>query len=224
MAKKIIDVTPLEKEEKKASPEKDEKVVNKMKKNSEQKKEPVQKTIEKQSESHGPLMMGAALLLLGVVLLIGELLHFSFGSVMWTFIFIIPGAVLFLSALSSQDSHAEGLAILGSMMMALGGIFLVQILLNMWASWAYAWALLAPTSIGIAQVVFGKQHNREKLVQNGKRLVDVGLTMFFFLFVFFEILFNISGKNLVPAILPAFPTALIVLGIFVILRAVLRKK
>ncbi len=224
MAKKVIDVTPLEKEEKKASPEKDEKVVNKIEKSSEQKKEPVQKPVEKQSASHGPLVMGAALLLLGVVLLVGELLHFSFGSVMWTFIFIIPGAVLFLSAISSQDSHAEGLAILGSMMMALGVIFLVQILFNMWASWAYAWALLAPTSIGIAQVVFGKQHDRKGLVKNGKRLIDVGLTMFFFFFVFFEILLNISRKNLVPDILPAFPTALIVLGIFVILRSVIRKK
>lgn len=224
MAKKIVDVTLLEKEEKKASPEKDEKVVKKTEKAGEQKKETVQQPAGKQSDSHGPMMMGAALLLLGIVLLVGELLHFSFGSIMWTFIFIIPGAVLFLSANSSKDSHAEGLAILGSMMMTLGIIFLGQILLNMWASWAYAWTLLAPTSIGVAQVVFGKQHDREGLVKNGNRLIEIGLTMFFFFFVFFEILLNISGKNLIPGNLPAFPTALIVLGIFVIMRSILRRK
>lgn len=173
---------------------------------------------------HGPVLLGIALLFLGIVLLGGELLGFRFGTILWPFIFIIPGAVLFLSALSSQDSHAEGVAILGSMMAALGVIFLLQQMLNMWASWAYAWALLAPTSIGVAQVIFGKQHNRDSLVKNGKGLIEVGLTLFFIFFVFFELILNISGKNFIPFGVPAFPVALIVLGIFVIVRSVLRKK
>ncbi len=94
----------------------------------------------------------------------------------------------------------------------------------MWASWAYAWALIAPTSIGVAQVIFGKQHNRDSIVKNGKGLIEVGLTLFLVFFVFFELILNISGKNLIPFGLPAFPVALIVLGVFVILRSVLKKK
>ncbi len=224
MAKKIVDVTPLENEEKPASPIKDEKVVNKEEKTGKQEKTTAQKPEEKQSIFHGPVMFGVCLLLVGIVLLVGELFNFPFSSVMWTFIFIIPGGILFLSANSSQDSHAEGLAILGSMMMALGFIFLLQSALNMWASWAYAWTLLAPTSIGIAQVIFGRQHDRDALVKNGNRLIEIGLTMFFIFFVFFELLLNISGKNLIPAGLPTFPITLVVLGLFIVVRSILRRR
>ncbi|NMB61746.1 MAG: hypothetical protein GYA18_05330 [Chloroflexi bacterium] len=173
---------------------------------------------------NGPILLGAGLLILGAVLLAGELLGFHFWSIMWPFIFIVPGGVLFISSLTSADGHGEGLAILGSMMMMLGAIFLFQYVFNMWASWAYAWALLAPTSIGIAQVIYGKQKNRDGLVKNGTNLIEIGLTMFIIFFIFFELLLNISDKNLIPFGLPAFPVALIALGLFVILRAILRKK
>jgi len=230
---KTIDVTPLEVEEKVTTPKKENATAVKKVKaeasektttKSEPKKEQPQTKSSSRSFLQGPVLLGAGLLFLGVVLLVGELLGFRFGSIMWPFIFIIPGGVLFLSAISSQDSHAEGLAILGSMMMALGIIFLLQQIFDMWASWAYAWALLAPTSIGVAQVIYGKQHNRDSLVKNGKGLIEVGLTMFFIFFVFFELILNISGKDLIPFGLPAFPVALMVVGIFVILRAILRKK
>ncbi len=62
----------------------------------------------------GPILLGAGLLILGIVLLAGELLGFHFWSIMWPFIFIVPGGVLFISSLTSADGHGEGLAILGS--------------------------------------------------------------------------------------------------------------
>ena len=229
---KVIDVTPLEAEEKAAAPVKEAVPEKKVKgeasakavRKSEPEKEQPKKSDTSSSFLHGHMLLGAGLLILGIVLLVGELLGFRFESITWPFIFIIPGGVIFLSAISTKDSHAEGLAILGSMMMALGLIFLLQQLFDMWASWAYAWALLAPTSIGVAQVIYGKRQNRASIVKNGKGLIEAGLTMFFIFFVFFELILNISSKNLVPAGLPAFPVALIVVGIFVILRAVLRKK
>ncbi|MGV8026865.1 MAG: hypothetical protein AB2L18_09940 [Anaerolineaceae bacterium] len=230
---KTIDVTPFEVEEKTTAPAVEEAVSEKKgktgtsikaaKKNVSEEEQP-RKNESHLSFLHGPVLLGIGLLLLGIVLLVGELLSFPFGSMMWPFIFIIPGSLLFWSAVTSHDSHAEGLAILGSMMMTLGLIFLLQQLFGMWASWAYAWALLAPTSIGVAQVFYGKQQNRASIVKNGKGLIEVGLTMFFIFFVFFELILNISGKNLIPVGLPAFPVALIVMGIFIILRTVLRKK
>lgn len=183
-----------------------------------------EKEVRSTSPVSGPILLGAGLLILGVVLLAGELLGFHFWSIMWPFIFIVPGGILFISSLTSADGHGEGLAILGSMMMMLGAIFLFQYIFDMWASWVYVWALLAPTSIGIAQVVYGKQKSRNSLVKNGKNLIEVGLTMFIVFFIFFELMLNISGKNLIPFGLPAFPVALIALGIFIILRAILRSK
>lgn len=181
-------------------------------------------TREPLSYLRGPVLLGAGLLILGIVLLVGEILGFRFGAVLWPFIFIVPGGMLFISALSSTDQHGEGVAILGSMMMMLGIIFLLQQILNMWASWAYVWALLAPTSIGIAQVVYGKQRRRDSLVQNGKNLIEVGFTLFFVFFVFFEVILNVSQKMFMPFGLPRFPVALIILGIFVIVRALIRSK
>jgi hypothetical protein len=226
---KVIDVTPLENEGKvtpkvEKAPATENTIRAEESKKTTKNSEPAKEENAPLSFLHGPVLLGAGLLILGVVLLVGELLGFHFGSIMWPFIFIIPGGVIFLSALSSQDGHAEGLAILGSMLMALGILFLLQHIFDMWASWAYAWALLAPTSIGVAQVIYGKQCKRDSLVKNGKGLIEVGLTMFFIFFVFFELILNISGKNLIPFGLPAFPVALIVLGIFVILRAILRTK
>lgn len=194
------------------------------------KPKPVKSVSEKKQDEmkspllQGPVLLGAGLLLLGVILLAGELLNFSFGTVLWPFIFIVPGATLFLSALNSRDSHGEGLAILGSMLMMLGTIFFLQQVLHMWASWSYVWALLAPTSIGIAQIAYGKKQNRDALVKNGNRLVEVGLTLFLVFFIFFEVMLNVSGKNLIPFGLPAFPVALILLGVFVMVRAFLRSR
>lgn len=228
---KTIDVTPLDAKEKapkarvvkKTAAEKEE-----AKQVASPQTDTVKEHVAQKTESHaifqGPVMLGLGLLLLGIVLLVGELLGFRFGVITWPFIFIVPGSVIFWSALSSQDARAEGWAIFGSMMVALGIVFLLQQLLDMWASWAYAWALIAPTSIGVAQVIFGKQHNRDSIVKNGKGLIEVGLTLFLVFFVFFELILNISGKNLIPFGLPAFPVALIVLGVFVILRSVLKKK
>lgn len=225
--KPVIEVEAKTKKESPAKNPQDE-----VKKKTDQKPSP--KPVEKASEKEqpefkprylqGPALLGAGLLLLGLILLIGELLHFSFGAVMWPFIFIVPGATLVLSALNSDDGHGEGLAILGMMLITLGTLFFLQQILHMWASWSYAWALLAPTSIGIAQIVYGKNKNRDALVKNGSKLVEVGLTLFFVFFIFFEVLFNVSGKNLVPFGLPAFPVALILLGVFVMVRAYLRSK
>lgn len=172
----------------------------------------------------GPILLGAGLLLLGVILLVGELLNFRFQAVMWPFIFIIPGGMMFISALNAKDGRGESLAIFGSMTMMLGVMFFFQQTLDMWASWSYSWALLAPTSIGIAQMVYGKQRDRDGLVRNGRKLVEVGLTLFVVFFVFFEVLLNVSGKNLIPFDLPAFPVALILLGIFVMVRTLFRSK
>jgi hypothetical protein len=172
----------------------------------------------------GPILLGAGLLLLGVILLVGELLNFRFQAVMWPFIFIIPGGMMFISALNAKDGRGESLAIFGSMTMMLGVMFFFQQTLDMWASWSYSWALLAPTSIGIAQMVYGKQRDRDGLVRNGRNLVEVGLTLFVVFFVFFEVLLNVSGKNLIPFDLPAFPVALILLGIFVMVRTLFRSK
>jgi len=175
------------------------------------------------SMNRGMLILGVGLLVLGVILLIGRLLRIPLGGFLWPFIFIIPGVLLFAYALSSEDRHGEGLSILGSILTILGMVFLAQSLTGLWASWAYAWALVAPTSVGIAQLIYGSSKERPRIEESGRRLSKLGLIMFAVGFVFFELIIGISGFGIASLGLPVFPMILIFAGVLVLVLTVFRR-
>ena len=72
----------------------------------------------------GPFILGAGMLVMGVLLLADRLLNISFGQFLWPFIFIVPGAMVFFSALNTEKSSGEGLAILGGILGMLGLVLL----------------------------------------------------------------------------------------------------
>ena len=131
---------------------------------------------------------------------------------MWPFIFIIPGALVFLSALASDSSSGEGLTILGAILTSLGMIFLAQQITGLWASWAYIWALVAPTSVGFAQMVYGTKKDRDMIVQSGRKLINLGLLMFAIGFVFFELILGINGFGIGNLGLPVIPVMMVFVG------------
>jgi len=143
---------------------------------------------------------------------------------MWPFIFINPGALVFLSALASDNSSGEGLSILGAILITLGLVFLAQQVTGLWASWAYAWALIAPTSIGVAQIVYGTRKDRDTIVKSGRKLVNIGGLMFAIGFVFFELVLGIN--NLGGDYLNSFrlPVGLILVGLIVLVRSLTKKR
>ena len=136
--------------------------------------------------------MGVVILVFGVLLLGSNLLGISFGEFLWPFIFIIPGALLFLASISSERDSGEGLAIVGGILSMLGFVFLMQVVTGFWASWAYIWALIAPTSVGLSQMVYGNMKHKDVVVNTGWNLTKIGLIIFGVGFVFFEmvILYN----------------------------------
>ena len=173
--------------------------------------------------NRGALLFGLGLLLMGVILLVGELIGFRFSEYLWPFLFIIPGALLFTTSLSAQKGGGEGLAIFGGILCSLGGVFLLQAIFKVWASWAYAWALVAPTSIGVAQMIYGSAKDLDAIVQSGKRVVNVGLTLFFVGFVFFEVVLDINQLRM-PLDLPRIPVGLILIGLFILIKTIFSKK
>jgi len=175
------------------------------------------------SFDRGVLILGASLLIIGVLLLLGQFLRIPLADYLWPFIFIIPGVILFISAVNMQ-SGGSGLAIAGGILTALGGLFLFQSITGFWASWAYAWSLVAPTSIGLSQWIFGSIKKNDSLVTSGQQLMRVGLTIFAIGFTFFEIILSISGFGLEQFGLPVIPIALIAIGIFILIRALVVKK
>jgi len=170
------------------------------------------------------LILGGGLLLLGIVLLMGRILSIPFGDYMWPFIFIIPGVLVFLSAMSSGSSSAEGLTILGAILTSLGAIFFAQQVTGLWASWAYVWALVAPTSIGVAQIVYGTRKSRESIIISGRKLVNLGLLMFAIGFVFFELIIGINGFGIGNLGLPVIPVMMVFIGIVILVRALIGKR
>ncbi len=176
------------------------------------------------TSDRGPMLFGAGLLFMGFILLAGRLLNIPFGDFLWPFIFIIPGALVFLSALSSENSSGEGLSILGGILSMLGFVFLMQTITGFWASWAYIWALVAPTSIGLSQMVYGNLKHRDAITASGWRLTKVGLSIFVVGFMFFELVIGISGYGLERFGLPKFPMILIFAGALMLVRSFFHNK
>ncbi|NPV42130.1 MAG: hypothetical protein HPY72_12425 [Anaerolineae bacterium] len=190
------------------------------------KTEPVSasETAQTSGLDRGALFFGGGLLVMGLLLLLGRLLQIPFGVFLWPFIFIVPGILVFLTALSSDSSSGEGLSILGGILTSLGALFLAQSITGLWASWAYAWALVAPTSVGFAQMIYGERKGRDAIVQSGRRLVNIGLTILAVGFVFFELILGISGFGLGRFGLPVFPMMLIFVGLVILVRSYLRNR
>jgi hypothetical protein len=215
----IIKVPPKKKAEKKAvAPV--EKVTEKLEEIIPvQKEDTPQKPIDR-----GTLLIGTTLLIVGIVLIIGQFLRIPLGNYLWPFIFIIPGVLIFYSALIMQSASGEGIAIFGGILTALGALFLVQSITDMWSSWAYAWSLIAPTSVGVSQMIYGSIKKNEGIVETGKRVALVGLTIFVIGFIFFELIIGLNGFGLSRFGLPAIPVALIFIGVFILLRALFFRK
>ena len=169
----------------------------------------------------GPMLLGAGMLLVGFLLLAGRFLHIPFNDFLWPFIFIVPGALVFLSAVFSESSSGEGLSILGGILSMLGFVFLMQTITGLWASWAYIWALIAPTSIGLSQMVYGNLKHRDAITASGWRLTKIGLSIFMVGFLFFELVIGISGFGFG---LPVFPMILIFVGVIILARSFLSAK
>ena len=192
------------------------------------KAEPVTKikddALQSVSRDKGAIIIGAGLLVMGILLLGGNLLNISFGNYLWPFIFIIPGALVFFSAISANRTNGEGLAIVGGLFGMLGLVFLMQTITGLWATWAYIWALIAPTSIGLSQMFYGNIKNDDAIAQTGWNLTKIGLSILAVGFVFFELIIGLSGFGLGRFGLPVFPMILIFVGGFLLLRSILRSR
>ena len=165
------------------------------------------------------LVFGVALILLGLLLLAGQLLRIDLAHVLWPFFILVPGLALFAAALAAHGKSGEPLAIMGGIITMIGAILLVQNLTGWWASWAYAWALIAPTSIGLGMMVWGALKGFRDKAKEGMNLAGVGLVMFLVAGAFFELVIGISGFGLGRL---GLPLLLIGLGVLLVLVNVVR--
>jgi hypothetical protein len=132
----------------------------------------------------------------------------------WPFYIIVPGVVLFAMSLVVRND-GEGLAGFASIVTMVGLLLFYQNFTGHWASWAYAWALVAPTAVGLGLILYGALKGERSKIENGFDAAKVGIIMFLIGGVFFELIIGISGFGLGRF---GWPLLLIGLGLFVLVR------
>jgi hypothetical protein len=110
-----------------------------------------------------------------------------------------------------------GLAIPGGIVATVGLILALQNSTDTYASWAYAWALVAPGSVGVSLFLYGLLHRRLDLVDAGLRTGAVGLGLFVGFGLFFENMIGIDNTGSTTAMRQAMPFLAVALGAIIVL-------
>lgn len=165
--------------------------------------------------SAGAAVLGALLIMLGLIFLAGQEFNIDFGTAAWPLYVIAPGVAL--AALGLTQRRGSGLTIAGSVVTVTGLVLLYQNATDHWESWAYAWALVAPGGSGLGMLLYGTRSGDRQMARNGFWTILGAIGLFFVGLVFFEGIIGISGK---PLALPrwALPVAVVAIGVVVLLR------
>ncbi|TME13096.1 MAG: hypothetical protein E6I65_01775 [Chloroflexi bacterium] len=159
----------------------------------------------------GTVVLGLALVVIGGLALLGRALSIDILGLGWPLFVLIPGIVMFAGGVAIGGRAGLGLAIPGGIVSMAGIVLSVQAATGLWATWAYAWALVAPGGVGLAFIVYGLITRQPDLARNGVPILLTGLGLFVAFGLFFEGLLHLSGDAL-PLAEPVLATGLIVLG------------
>lgn len=165
----------------------------------------------------GNVVLGLLLILVGVVFLVGQFLDIDLGRLAWPLFIIVPGAAVYLASLAMPEEPGKGFSAVGSIVTMVGLILLYQNTFDHFESWAYAWALVAPTSLGLGWIGYGLIRGNRETLDEGLRVAGVGLVMFLVAATFFELVIGISGFRLAWAD-DLWPILLIALGLILLVR------
>lgn len=171
----------------------------------------------KRQGAEANVLWAALLIGAGVLLLVAQLVGVRWGALLWPLWIIVPGVVLLLLGYTVGRAAAEPLVVLGSIISSTGLLLFYANATGHWASWAYVWALIAPTSLGLGLWLLGQVARRNDLVKSGGIMVKIGLILFVAFGAFFELVIGISGLGLGRY---AWPVLLIGLGALFVIKAV----
>lgn len=171
-------------------------------------------------DTRGGVVLGLILIALGGILLLDRFTGIDLGAAGWPLFIVVPGILILAWGVSMSGREGIGLAVGGGITLVVGLILAVQNVTHLWATWAYAWALVGPGGPGIGMIAWGLAHRDRKLVADGARTLATGLVLFAGFGLFFEGVIGLSGPPFLTS--DAGPVALIVLGVVVLGAAFLR--
>ena len=167
------------------------------------------------------LVGGIILVIVGTLFLVGRVLDITLGAHAWPLWIIVPGLAMLTGSLFIPPRGGVGLAIPGAIVTMVGLVLWVQESYGLYETWAYAWALVAPTGPGLGMLVYGLARGDRELVGDGLRLTLIGLGLFLGFALFFEGAIGLSGERL-AGLDEALPFVVIGLGAVMVVLSLVR--
>jgi hypothetical protein len=170
---------------------------------------------EQAIERRVTLAIGVLLVVIGAGFLAVRQLGIDLDEAGWPLFVIVPGLVLFTLAFVVGGRAGSGFAVAGAIVTATGLILAVQNATDLWATWAYAWALVAPGAVGLGLLVYGAATRQRDIALSGGWALLVGLALFLGFAFFFESVIGLSGDRIegLDALLAG---GLVVLGVAIL--------
>jgi len=134
--------------------------------------------------------VGIVLIALGAIFLLGRFV--DLGAALWPLFVMAPGIALLAWAFLG-GREASGLAVPGSIVTMVGLILFVQNVTGRFDTWAYAWGLIV-ASVGVGTWLYGSLALRDKEMEDGARILMIGLALFAGFGVFFEFVIGLGGR------------------------------
>lgn len=166
------------------------------------------------------LVAGVVLVVVGAMFLVLRLGNIALGPDAWPLWLVVPGLAMVIGSLFIPSRGALGLAIPGAIIAVVGGVLWAQEATGLYATWAYAWALVAPTAPGLAMLLLGVVQRDGELFRDGLRTTVTGIGLFLGFGLFFEGVVGISGHR-IENLDTVLPYAAIGLGALLIVVAFL---
>jgi hypothetical protein len=166
------------------------------------------------------LALGAILVVAGIILLVAQLADVDVWSLGWPFIIVAVGVgILVFGLVSANDS---GMVVGGTVTTSVGLVLAFQNATGLWATWAYAWALVGPAASGLGLLIYGLRAGDRSDIRNGTWGLLGGLGLFAVGFLFFEGIIGLSGFDFTIAewVLPAL---VIGIGVVILGRALVQR-
>ena len=168
--------------------------------------------------SRGAFMVGALLIVLGAAALVVRVSGVNIGWPVWV---ILPGLALLVAAFALPEPGGSGLAAAGGIVTAVGTLLAVQDATGTYASWAYAWALVAPGGVGVGLLLYGLLTRRGDIARGGLASLITGIVLFLVGFLFFEGLLHLNGDRFAGLTSLSVPIVIMGIGAAVLVGAII---
>jgi hypothetical protein len=166
------------------------------------------------------MVLGIILVVVGCLFLALRVADISLGSHAWPLWLVVPGMAMLTGSLAIPPRNGLGLAVPGAILATVGLILWVQDVYGLYGTWAYAWALVAPTAPGVAMLLYGAVRGDGALAADGLRTMLTGLGLFLGFGLFLEGMIGISGHR-IEHLDQVLPYAVIGLGVLLVVLSLL---